>query len=151
MIAIGIVISRAYAARIPDRPTAPRIAGKTGWRFWNELPKSNVTRLRIARTYCSGSGSFVPSRSLIASTVSCGANGPAIVRPTSLGRTLAMMKTIVASSQSVTSESTSLRRSQRVIDACLTRDYATVDVDGRGATSAPLPACHGSRRPAKPS
>ena len=50
-----------------------------------------------------------------------------------------MMKTIDASSQSVMSESTSLRKSQRVIDACLTRDYATVDVDGRGATSAPLP------------
>ncbi len=54
MIAIGMVISSAYAARIPDRPTAPRMAGNTGWRFWNEFPKSNVTRLRIARSVLLG-------------------------------------------------------------------------------------------------
>ncbi len=89
----------------------------TGLLDWNELPKSSVTRFRIARAYCSGSGSFVPSRSLIVSTVSCGANGPAIVRPISVGRTFVMPNTSVASSHSVMSDSTSLRSSQRVIDS----------------------------------
>ena len=55
------------------------------------------------------SGRSVPSRWFSSSTDSCGAKGPRIVRPTSVGRTLVMMNTIVASSHSVMSDSTSLR------------------------------------------
>ena len=88
----------------------------TGAPDWNELPKSSVTRLRIDRAYCSRMGSLVPSRSLRASTVCCDANGPRIVLPMSVGRTLAMTNTIVARSHSVTSDRARRRTKNRAID-----------------------------------
>src|SRR6188768_2229169 len=60
-------------------------------------------------------GRSVPSCALSASTLSCGANGPRIVRPTSFGSTFAMMNTMVASSQSVTSDRSRRREMNRAI------------------------------------
>ena len=66
-------------------------------------------------------GRFVPSFSLSASTLSCGANGPRIVRPTSLGSTFAITKTIVASIQIVMSERSRRRVMNRAIGYLLPR------------------------------
>ena len=96
-------------ASLADRKNAAPITDDTGLCCWKESPKSNVTVFFNSRTYCTGSGSFVPSRSLIWSTVSCGANGPARLRPTLLGSTLTMTKTIVQISHSVTMASSTRR------------------------------------------
>ena len=108
-MASGMVMISARMASFADRKNACPITEVTGLLCWNESPKSNVTVFLSSRTYCTGSGSFVPRRSLIWSTVSCGANGPAMLRPTSLGSTLTMTKTIVTMSHKVTMASSTRR------------------------------------------
>ena len=108
-MAVGIVMTRARPASFAERPAAARIWGSTGCPDTNDSPKSRVAMPAMDSAYRTYSGRFVPSRSLRASTLSCGANGPRIVRPTSRGRTLEIVNTIVTSSHSVTSASSSLR------------------------------------------
>ena len=138
MIAIGIVSSRAYAARMADRPTAPRIAGNTGWRFWNEFPEVERDE--------------VPHRPDVLL-------GERIVRPESLvdgidrllrgerpsDRPSDIVGQDIGDDEDDRGEQP--ERDEREHEPaqepachrpCRTRDYATtVDVEGRGATSAP--------------
>ena len=96
----------------PTGRSPPASCGRTGWPVTNESPKSRVTTPIIASTYWTMIGRSVPSFWLSASTLSWGANGPRIVRPTSFGSTLAMTNTIVASSHSVMSASSSAARDE---------------------------------------
>src|SRR5688572_1051346 len=123
---IGIVSTSAKAASLSERPNADPITSVTGL-FWTyESPKSSVTTLFSIRTYCSINGSLVPSSSLIWSTTSCDWNGPASRRPTSLGKTLLIMNTIVTTSHKVTSENATRRSTYRVIGDQLLLSAITV-------------------------
>src|SRR3954454_15323034 len=114
-MATGIVRKRANPASLADRTMAAASCGRTSWPLTYEVPKSSVTTPMIVSTYWTMIGRSVPSFWFRASTLSWGANGPRIVRPTSLGRTLAITNTIVTSSQMVTRERSRRRRMKRAI------------------------------------
>ncbi len=85
-MAIGMVITRPRAASLAERQNAGHSRSVTGTPDWNESPQSNVTALFSRRPYCWSSGSLAPISSFRASTVSCDANGPRMLRPTSSGQ-----------------------------------------------------------------
>ena len=102
-------MTSASTTSLAERQNASPITSDTGRDCWKESPKSNVTVFLSSRTYWVRSGSSVPRRSLIWSTVSCGANGPARLRPTLLGSTLTITNTMVQISQSVMIDSITRR------------------------------------------
>ncbi len=102
-------MTSASTTSFAERQNASPITSDTGRDCWNESPKSNVTVFLSSLTYWVNSGSSVPRRSLIWSTVSCGAKGPARLRPTSLGSTLTITNTIVQINQSVMIDSITRR------------------------------------------
>ena len=114
-MASGMVITRARAASLADRPSAGQSSSVTGTRYWKDSPQSNVTTFFSSRPYWVRSGSSVPSSSLSASTVSWEANGPSTLRPTSPGNTLTIRKTIVASRNSVRTERATRRMMYRAM------------------------------------
>ncbi len=115
VMASGIVMRRARPASLAELIMAATSWGRTGEPFTNESPKSSVNTPTIESDVLDEDRAVGAQPLVDASTLSCGANGPRIVRPTSFGRTLAMTNTIVASSQIVSSERSSLRVMKRAI------------------------------------
>ncbi len=134
---MGIVSSKPSATNLADRPSAGNRMSLTGMSRENEFPKSNVMVLRSSRTYCSPSGSLAPIRSLMMSTVSWGAKGPAIRRPGSSGRTLLIRKTMVTIRNSVKMDSPSRRSVNLIKPLCSFRQSPIWPPVGASGEEAP--------------
>ena len=115
-IEIGMVMTNASSASLPERNSAGTMTSFTGAPLWYELPKSSVNTRRIDVRYWLINARSVPIWWLNRTTSSSDANGPSTWRPTLPGRTLTMRNTIVAKTHNVTTADAMRRSTYRPME-----------------------------------
>ena len=115
-MARGTVMAARGRPAWPTGPWRPASCGRTGWSLTYEFPKSSVTTPLMRVEVLDDEGPVRPEPLVErVDALLRVRTGPRIVRPTSLGSTFAITKTIVTSSQIVMSERSSRRAMNRAI------------------------------------
>ena len=102
-------------ASTADRPSASRISGPAGRSMVSDMPKSPRSSPLNQRQYCTGSGSFRPSRASSVAIASGVAYSPRIMWATEPGRMCTTAKTSSVIAQSTKASAASRRRRKPAI------------------------------------